>query len=108
VDFMAALKQASILRLKKGLCHTAHRGGGFVCLVLSGAIREHGVGAIAGPGSFVGAGTLIDRFSIPSSFVVLEDAEVLVFDQSYMKRAGRRVLDDRAVQEKAGPCGTPL
>lgn len=92
VDLLPLLEHAALLRLRKGLFHKPPKGGGFLCLVLSGLLEETGARRPAGPGSFVCAGLPGDPPTPPSSFIVLEDSEVLVFDQAYISSNGGRKL----------------
>ncbi len=91
-DLLPLLEHAALLHLKKGLFHRPPRGGGFLCLVLSGLLEETGANQSAGPGSFVRAGLPGDPPDPPSSFTVLEDSEVLVFDQACISSNGGHKL----------------
>jgi molybdopterin/thiamine biosynthesis adenylyltransferase len=84
---LPVLEHASTLYLKAGLSHATSPNGGFLCLVLSGAIQENGSPVAAGPGSFVGLNMLDDPSKSPQPFAVRTDAEILVFDRLITRSA---------------------
>lgn len=88
-EILPVLEYASPLLLRAGLSHTGLPSGGFLCYVLSGAIREHGADRLSGPGAFVGAGLLIHPEKPAPPFDVPVDSEVLVFDKNLTRAASR-------------------
>lgn len=90
---LPVLEYASPLHLRVGLSHTAPPGGGFLSLVLSGALWEQGSDHAAGPGSFVGASLLADPTAPRPAFRVPSETEILVFDQSLTHVAARTGCD---------------
>jgi hypothetical protein len=124
------LEHASPLRLRAGLSHTAPPSGGFLCLILSGAIQEFGSEIKAGPGSLVGTYLLSDPTRQPPSFKVLSETEVLVFDRhlttitpetavdpekdspwhtlSQTCNRSQSAINPTALVKEAKPCGTRL
>lgn len=81
IDLKPVLEYASALNLRAGLSHKSPPVGGFLCLVLKGAIQEYGSEITAGPGDFVGTDMLFAPNAQSPPFTVLVDTEVLVFDR---------------------------
>lgn len=84
-QLLPLLEHASPLHLGAGLSHAAPPGGELFCLVLRGAIQDRGADRPAGPGSFVGSG--LAGVAGEPSFTVVEDSEVLTFDQKLIQAA---------------------
>ncbi len=104
-SILPPLEYASPLRLGAGLSHAGPAGDGFLCFVLSGAIREQGSDRTDGPGSFVGT-TAPEDPSAP--FIVLAETEVLVFDRGFAGNAGHCPPGGQNVPGEAVRCGAPL
>lgn len=88
-EILPVLEHASLLLLRAGQSHAAPPSGGFLCFVLTGAIREQGTERVAGPGSFVGTSLLRFPKKNAPQFEVLVDSEVLAFDQNLTWSASR-------------------
>jgi hypothetical protein len=85
-EILPVLEYASPLFLRAGLGHAGPPSGGFLCFVLSGAVKEHDA-ETAGPGLFVGSDLLIDPQKPAPAFEIPVDSEVLVFDQHLTRSA---------------------